>query len=69
MGAEVGATTSCFPYNDSMRAYLHATGREPVANKADEAAAQGLLQKDEGAEYDQHISVNLDELEPHLWVR
>ena len=66
MGAEVGATTSCFPYNDSMRAYLHATGRGPVANKADEAAAQGFLQKDDGAEYDQHISVNLSELEPHL---
>ncbi|KAK9899736.1 putative aconitate hydratase [Cystobasidium minutum MCA 4210] len=66
MGAEVGATTSCFPYNDSMRSYLHATGRGPVANAADKAAAQGFLQKDEGAEYDQHITVDLSELEPHL---
>lgn len=66
MGAEVGATTSCFPYNDSMRSYLHATGRGPVANEADKAAAQGFLQKDDGAEYDQHITVDLSELEPHL---
>jgi len=66
MGAEVGATTSCFPYNDSMRSYLQATGRAPVAQEADKAAAQGFLQKDDGAEYDQHITVNLDELEPHL---
>ena len=68
MGAEVGATTSCFPYNESMRAYLHATGRGPVAEKADEAAAQGYLSKDDGAEYDQHITVNLSDLEPHLCV-
>lgn len=66
MGAEVGATTSCFPYNESMKSYLRATGRAPVAQAADKAAAHGFLQKDEGAEYDQHITVNLDELEPHL---
>ena len=68
MGAEVGATTSTFPYNDSMRAYLHATGRGPVAQEADKAAAKGFFQKDDGAEYDQHISVDLSELEPHLLV-
>lgn len=66
MGAEVGATTSTFPYSDSMRQYLHATGRGPVANSADEAASKGFLNADEGAEYDQLIEINLSELEPHI---
>ncbi|KAF7339688.1 Aconitate hydratase, mitochondrial [Mycena sanguinolenta] len=66
MGAEVGATTSTFPYTPNMRAYLNATGRAPVARAADEAAAQGFLSADEGAEYDQVIEINLSELEPHI---
>ncbi|KAK6906444.1 aconitate hydratase, mitochondrial [Kwoniella mangroviensis CBS 8886] len=66
MGAEVGATTSTFPYSDNMRQYLHATGRGPVAQAADEAAKQGFLSADEGAEYDEVIEINLSELEPHL---
>ncbi|ODN77815.1 aconitate hydratase, mitochondrial [Cryptococcus amylolentus CBS 6039] len=66
MGAEVGATTSTFPYNANMRQYLHATGRGPVADAADNAASQGFLQADEGAEYDEVIEINLSELEPHL---
>ncbi|KAH9075839.1 aconitate hydratase [Lactarius deliciosus] len=53
MGAEVGATTSTFPYTPSMRAYLHATRRGPVARAADEAAAKGFLSADAGAEYDE----------------
>lgn len=64
MGAEVGATTSTFPYTPNMRAYLHATGRAPVAHAADEAAAKGFLRADEGAEYDEVIEINLSELEP-----
>lgn len=40
-----------------MQAYLRATGRAPVARAADEAAAQGFLAADEGAEYDQVIEV------------
>lgn len=57
MGAEVGATTSTFPYTPSMRAYLHATGRAAVADAADLAASKGYLQADEGAEYDEVIEV------------
>lgn len=57
MGAEVGATTSTFPYSSNMRAYLHATSRGPVAEAADEAASKGFLQADEGAEYDEVIEI------------
>jgi homoaconitase len=57
MGAEVGATTSTFPYTPSMRSYLHATGRAAVADAADLAASKGYLQADEGAEYDEVIEV------------
>jgi hypothetical protein len=57
MGAEVGATTSTFPYSQNMRAYLNATGRAPVAAAADAAAAQGFLSADENAEYDDVIEI------------
>lgn len=57
MGAEVGATTSTFPYTPSMRAYLEATGRTPVARAADQALAHGFLVADEGAEYDEIINI------------
>lgn len=57
MGAEVGATTSTFPYTPGMRAYLIATGRAPVARAADEAASAGFLRADEGAEYDEVIEI------------
>ena len=57
MGAEVGATTSTFPYSPSMRAYLNATGRGPVARAADSAASAGFLSSDEGAEYDEVIEI------------
>ncbi|EJD04011.1 aconitate hydratase [Fomitiporia mediterranea MF3/22] len=64
MGAEVGATSSTFPYTPNMRSYLRATGRSAVATAADEAASQGFLCADEGAEYDEVIEINLSELEP-----
>lgn len=57
MGAEVGATTSTFPYTPGMRSYLAATGRAPVAYAADQAAAQGFLSPDEGAQYDEVIEI------------
>lgn len=60
MGAEVGATTSTFPYTPNMRAYLNATARGPVARAADEAAAKGFLSADEGAEYDEIIVIVSD---------
>jgi homoaconitase len=66
MGAEMGATTSLFPYTNQMRSYLVATNRSPVAEAADEASAQGFLSADPNCEYDQHLSINLAELEPHI---
>eukprot|EP00055_Hartaetosiga_balthica_P005642 m.16829 g.16829 ORF g.16829 m.16829 type:complete len:782 (+) comp4676_c0_seq2:281-2626(+) len=64
MGAEIGATTSVFPYTDSMGDYLAATGRKDIAEYASEY--KHLLTADEGASYDQIIEINLDTLEPHV---
>lgn len=70
MGAEIGATTSVFSYDDSMRAYLRATNREEVVEMADEVAAY-LRADDEvyanpAAFYDQLIEIDLSTLEPHV---
>ena len=62
MGAEIGATTSIFPYNERMARYLHATERGEIANVSDQY--KNLLQSDEGAEYDEVIEINLSELKP-----
>ncbi|KKZ66203.1 aconitate hydratase, mitochondrial [[Emmonsia] crescens] len=64
MGAEIGATTSIFPYNDRMYDYLKATRRQNIGDFA-RSYAHGL-REDEGAEYDQLIEINLSELEPHI---
>jgi len=64
MGAEIGATTSMFPFNDRMYDYLKATKRQNIGDFSREYAAQ--LREDEGAEYDQLIEINLSELEPHI---
>lgn len=64
MGAEIGATTSLFPYNSRMGDYLAATKRSDIAEYA--KSFQHNLKPDEGAEYDQVIEVNLSELEPHI---
>ena len=66
MGAEVGATTSVFPYSESMRSYLVATGRAHVARACDKAQHAGFLAADPSCEYDQHIRIDLSKLEPHL---
>lgn len=66
MGAEMGATTTTFPYTAAMRSYLHATNRGPVADAADKAQASGFLSADKGAEYDQHIVIDLSTLEPRF---
>jgi homoaconitase len=68
MGAEVGATTSTFPYAANMREYLIATGRGPVAQAADEAASKGFLQADEGAEYDEVIEIVRFSMLSKAWV-
>lgn len=52
MGAEIGATTSVFPYNTRMRDYLNATQRSGIASEADKYRAP-LLTPDEGCQYDQ----------------
>ena len=62
MGAEIGATTSLFPYDANMAAYLKATGREAIADAADKVADE--LRPDDGAFYDQLIEIDLDELKP-----
>ncbi|KAF9562098.1 aconitase [Agrocybe pediades] len=64
MGAEIGATTSLFPFNNRMVDYLNATKRNDIANYAKQFAHN--LQADKGAEYDQVIEINLSELEPHI---
>ncbi|KAL5637592.1 hypothetical protein ACGC1H_004115 [Rhizoctonia solani] len=64
MGAEIGATTSLFPYNERMGDYLRATKRGDIAEYA--KSFQHNLQPDQGAEYDQTIEINLSELEPHI---
>ena len=62
MGAEIGATTSVFPYDANMAAYLEATGREAIAHAA--SAVEAELRPDDGAFYDQLIEIDLDELKP-----
>lgn len=70
MGAEIGATTSLFPYDEKSAMYLRSTGRGEIAAMAAEIAAQ--LQPDPEAEadpesyYDEVIEINLDTLEPHV---
>ncbi len=70
MGAEIGATTSTFGYDDSMRRYLTATGRKEVVELADQVAMH-LTGDDEvyanpEKYFDQVIEINLNELEPHI---
>lgn len=62
MGAEIGATTSVFPFNQRMADYLAATGRSDIAT----AAADVGLVPDEGCEYDELIKINLNDLKPAL---
>ncbi|KAG4086811.1 aconitate hydratase [Neocallimastix lanati (nom. inval.)] len=64
MGAEIGATTSIFPYNERMDEYLRATRRNEIADLAKQY--KDLLKADEGCQYDQIIEINLSELEPHI---
>ena len=70
MGAEVGATTSVFNYDDSMSQYLKATGRTRVSKLADKLGDYLSSDKDvhDAPEdyYDQYIEIDLNKLEPHL---
>ena len=70
MGAEIGATTSLFPYDEAMSRYLNATNREATAQAAN--AVSSNLQADQEVEEDPHsffdrvIEINLSELTPHI---
>ncbi|KAH6840758.1 aconitase family-domain-containing protein [Chaetomium sp. MPI-CAGE-AT-0009] len=78
MGAEIGATTSIFPYTEASSRYLKATRREQASKNADifqnfrgtgAGAGEDALfrfKADEGAEYDQLIEIDLSKLEPHI---
>ena len=70
MGAEIGATTSIFGYDDAMARYLKSTGRESTADAAN-AVAHHLRSDDEvladpARYYDQVIEIDLAELRPHI---
>ena len=70
MGAEIGATTSLFPYDAAIERYLHSTNRSDVANLAS-AHAHHLKADPEVLDnpeqyFDQVIEINLDELQPHI---
>ena len=58
MGAEIGATTSLFPFNKRMTDYLNATKRGDIADYA--KAFEHNLQPDKNAEYDQMINIVSD---------
>ena len=70
MGAEVGATTSTFGYDDSMERYLRSTGRDDVADAAnavkEHLTADAEVYANPEQYFDQVIEIDLDTLSPHL---
>ena len=70
MGAELGATTSMFPYDESMAAYLRATNRPGLAEVADRYAdmlrADPEVEADPDSYFDQVVRIDLSALEPHV---
>lgn len=70
MGAEIGATTSTFGYDDSMARYLQATGRAEIATMADgvreHLTADSEVYANPAMYFDQVIEIDLNVLEPHL---
>ncbi len=70
MGAEIGATTSTFGYDESMERYLRATDRADVADLAntvkEHLTADAEVYANPSAYFDEVIEINLDTLEPHL---
>ena len=70
MGAEVGATTSIFPFDEKSAAYLEGTGRKEVAEEARKIIEYLQPDPETGANpekyYDRVIEINLTELEPHI---
>ena len=70
MGAEIGATTSTFAYDDSMERYLRATGREEVADSANKIrhnlTADAVVYDYPHRYFDEVIEIDLSELEPYV---
>ena len=70
MGAEIGATTSTFAFDEKMAEYLEVTGRKDVADLAREHSdllvSDDEVNKNPSEFYDQLIEIDLDKLEPHL---
>jgi aconitate hydratase len=70
MGAEIGATTSTFGYDDSIERYLRATGREEVADLAngirEHLTGDAEVYANPEQYFDEVIEIDLDTLEPHL---
>jgi aconitate hydratase len=70
MGAEVGATTSIFPFDSEMKRYLQATGREPVMKAAEEVAsclkADREVVENPEKYFDRVIDIDLSALEPYV---
>ncbi len=70
MGAEIGATTSIFPFDEKMAAYLQSTSRPEIAALALQQIDQLTIDPEVGADpsryYDQVIEVDLSSLQPHL---
>jgi aconitate hydratase len=70
MGAEVGATTSTFGYDESMERYLRSTDRNDIADAANEVkeylTADPEVYENPEKYFDQVIEINLSELMPHV---
>jgi len=70
MGAEIGATTSLFGYDSKMEEYLRQTGRDDVAdaanNSADLLTGDKEVYEDPEKYFDQVVEINLSDLEPHI---
>ncbi len=70
MGAEIGATTSLFGYDDKMRDYLKGTERAAVAEEADKVASHlngdPEVYEDPHSYFDEVIEIDLSTLEPHI---
>ena len=68
MGAEIGATTSLFPYDANMAAYLKATGREAIADAANQVASDlrpdPEVEADPSRFFDRVVEIDLTTLEP-----
>ncbi len=70
MGAELGATTSVFPYDDHMFKYLYATGREEIAQEANKyvkyLTADPEIESSPDKFFDRVVEIDLDKLEPFI---